>query len=1104
MKPLFGIAISALLCGFLLAPPGVATPFTEMLAEEPDYTRDVRPILTEHCFACHGPDANTRKAKLRLDIREEALKKKNIVPGKPDESEMINRIFSQDSEEVMPPPSHKKVLKDAQKETLKKWIAAGAKYQAHWSFVTPTRPTLPVVKNGKWVRNPIDAFILAELEKNNLEPAPEADRRTIARRLSLDLTGLPPEPADVEVFVNDKRPDAYEQYVDKLLASPHWGEHRGRYWLDYARYADTHGIHFDNFREMWTYREWVINAFNKNQPFDKFTIEQLAGDLLPNPTLEQQIASGFNRCNITTNEGGAINEEYYVLYTRDRTETTSQVYLGLTTGCAVCHDHKYDPISQSEFYSLAAFFNNTTQNAMDGNIRDTPPVVVVPAPVDLSRWNALKPEQQAVKDKVEARKKEGTKDFEAWLAKTNKEEILKKVPTQNLHLQASLNDSNPRKMKFLIQSERYFELPAPPKESVPATPIAPAKGGPFADPEQDQAKKKQEPAKAKGDAKKSETPPAPTIKYDQAHVGLMAYKVRPDVTISLADVGDFERTDAFTVSTWVKLPKNPNGAIVARMDEGNGYRGWDVWVEDNGRVGMHIINKFPENALKVVSNQKIKAGEWNHVTVSYDGTSKPEGIKIYFNAALQGHATQQNSLKETIKTTVPFKLGTRHNSARMADLVMEDLRIYKAALTEEETGSVYASGMMQRYLGKGKNEKDKASLFSWWLTSSDTVYKELNTKLRALENEQAAIKSRGSVAHIMQEKGQMAEAYVLARGEYDKRKDKVNANTPNCLPKIDEKLPKNRLGFAQWLLTPEHPLTSRVNVNRFWQEVFGHGLVRSSGDFGLMGDLPTHPALFDWLAVEFRESGWDIKKFFKLMVTSATYRQSAQVTKLKIEKDPQNKLLSRGPRFRMDAEMIRDYALASSGILVRTLGGPSVKPYQPDGVWEAVAMIGSDTRDYKQDKGEKLYRRSMYTLWKRAAPPASMDVLNAPSREVCCVKRERTNTPLQALLTMNDPQLVEAARYLAQSSMQKQPTPEGRLDYIAQRVLARPLSDSEKKIVEQSLATIRKAFQAKPEEAKKLIAVGESKADPALDVVELATLTMLTNQLLNLDEVLCK
>ncbi len=1026
------------------------------------YNRDVRQILVENCFACHGADSAARKAGLRLDKFAEATAKRGdtspIVPGKPEQSEIVRRMNGQGP--LMPPvESHKKMTpKDI--ATVTRWIAQGAEYQAHWSYLPPKRSALPNVKDTTWVRNPIDRFVLAKLEQNGLAPAPEADKRVLARRLSLDLTGLPPEPADVEAFLKDTTPNAYEKLVDKYIASPQWGEHRGRYWLDAARYADTHGIHFDNYREMWSYRDWVIGAFNKNMPFDQFTVEQLAGDLLPNPTIDQRVATGFNRCNITTNEGGAIDEEYNVLYTRDRTETMSLVFMAATTGCAVCHDHKFDPISQKEFYSLAAFFNNTTQRAMDGNVTDTPPTVPVPMMEDRTRFGSLKTELTDVRKKVEARREAAKADFAQWLLSGDTKVITASVPSNEMTFRAALDEGTGKEIQATFDSKTQ-------KISANADPA-----------------------------------------WEAGNVADKAFQRKNNATIELPTVGDFEKDTAYTVSFWLKLaPGVNNGAVLARMDDQHDFRGWDVWIEGN-KLGTHIINKWPENALKVVSREMLVPGKWQHVTVTYDGSAKAEGVKIYFDGKNKDWDTQANTLKDTIKTAVPLKIGQRHTTSPVNDFSMQELRLYSKALKPDEVVGLSAGTRASYLLARGAakmNGTEKDELFTWWLPGQDSEYRAAKANLTAIEQEEKTILQRGTIAHVSQEKSEEAMAFILFRGEYDKRREQVKPITPAALPAFPSDLPRNRLGLAKWLLLPSHPLTTRVTVNRFWQEVFGQGLVRTAGDFGITGELPSHPELLDWMATEFRATGWDVKKFFKMLVMSATYRQEAVTTPLKKQKDAANRLLSRGARFRMDAEMVRDYALASSGLLVKKIGGASVKPYQPEGVWEAVAMPGSNTRDYKRDTGDNLYRRSLYTFWKRAAPPASLDIFNAPAREVCSVVRERTNTPLQALVTLNDIQYVEAARTLAQQTIKAGGSDwKTRTAYLAERLLARPLQDQERTIVAKSLKTLAEHYRANPKEAQILIAVGESKPDPTMNPAELAAWTMLTNQLMNLDEVLNK
>jgi hypothetical protein len=1046
--------VAILLAWVTLSPCHLVTLSSCHAAEGVEYNRDVRPILAENCFACHGPDSAARKADLRLDLRDEAVKAGAIVAGQPDKSALVQRVISDEKDEIMPPPRTKKKLTAAQKDVLRRWIAAGAEYQAHWSFLAPKRPPLPAVRNASWVRNPIDHFVLAELEKHGLTPAPEADRRTLARRASLDITGLPPAPADVEAFVNDRAPDAYERYVDRLLRSPHWGEHRGRYWLDAARYADTHGIHFDNYREIWSYRDWVIGAFNRNLPFDQFTIEQLAGDLLPGRTLDQVIASGFNRCNITTNEGGTIPEEYLVSYTRDRTETTARVWLGLTANCAVCHDHKFDPLTTKEFYSMAAFFNNTTQAAMDGNIRDTPPVLRVPRAEDRPRWRALGQELAGARKQAEARKQVARAEFERWLAQAKPGPLFAGLPHDGLAFHALLGDGATQAATVALDGQL--------RQLVFDKPLA----------------------------------------WQPGHVAAQAYRVRPESTFQIEEAGDVERDQAFSYGAWVRLPRaGLEGAVCARMDDQHAHRGWDLWVT-GGRVGAHLIHHHPADYIRLLSRIPAPVGRWTHLFVTYDGSGKAAGFRVYYDGVPQELEVTSDNLTKTVRTTVPLTIGQRYRTARIDDLLVQDVRFYRRDLSGAEVEHL-ARGTRLAWLAQQPAAKHTAAeldeMFALWLPTHDPTYQTLVRKIDALGRERSALEACGTVAHVMQERPQEAIAFVLFRGEYDKRRDPVKPATPRGLPPMPSDLPHNRLGFAKWLLRPEHPLTARVTVNHFWQEVFGTGIVRTAGDFGVSGELPSHPELLDWLAVDFREAGWDVKRFFKQVVTSATYRQAAVTTPAKREKDPQNRLLSHGPRFRMDAEMVRDYALAASGLLVEKIGGPSVKPYQPEGVWEAVAIIGSDTRDYRRDSGPNLYRRSLYTFWKRSAPPASMEIFNAPTREVCTVGRERTDTPLQALVTLNDPQFVEAARHLAETALKQ-----GGLECLARRLLARPLRPEEAAVVQATLKELLAYYKGHGDDAKKLIAVGESKADPAPDSTTLAAWTMLANELMNLDEVLNK
>lgn len=1027
-------------------------------AVDPDltysYNFHVRPILSNNCFACHGPDPEDRAAGLRLDTREGALEHGVIVPGDAAGSEVMARITSADPREVMPPPEAHSTLSSEEIEVIRGWIDEGAHYEQHWAYVPVTRPEPPQVDDNGWVRNLIDKFVLARLQEEGLKPNEEADRRTLARRVSFDLIGLPPAPEWVEEFVNDTREDAYERLVDRLMESVHWGEHRARYWLDIARYADTHGIHFDNYREIWGYRDWVINAFNRNLPFDQFSLEQLAGDLLPEPTDDQLIATGFNRANMTTNEGGIIDEEYKVIYAVDRTDTFGAAWLGLTASCAACHDHKYDPFPATDFYSLAAFFDNNAVPVRDGNRKDPAPLLKIRSDEDRERFEQLEQEIPAASEALAAFDKSVADDFDQWLGTVDAAALDAAVPSEGLVFAAALDGTG-------VEANG---------ENLPFTRVE----GPFG------------------------TDSAALLVNQPGEI--------------LPDTPDVDSGDKFSFGLWVRVQDASQvGALVARMDVGRNHRGFDLWLQQ-GKLAAHIIDAWPDNAIKVVSEGELKNNQWHHVFLTWDGSSKAEGLKLYLDGERQAAAPTNDRLSGSIVTDQPLRLGRRSNANPLLGLTVADFKWFDRELDPEEVGSL-ATGHQLRSLLAGDREslddEQREQLLQAFLLLEKSGERDgYASALAALEREREEIDERSPVTLIFKEADTLPTAFVLHRGEYDARRDLVPADTPGALPPMSGDLPRNRLGLAHWLFTEENPLTARVTVNRFWAELFGTGLVETAGDFGLAGMLPSHPELLDWLAVEFRDGGWDVKEFYRLLVTSATYRQAAHVSPEKLEKDPDNLLFSRGPRFRMDAEMVRDNALAASGILVPKIGGPSVRPYQPEGVWEAVAMPGSNTRNYRQDSGDALYRRSMYTFWKRAAPPASLDVFNAPNREFCTPARERTNTPLQALVTLNDPQFVEAARFLASRVLLEtgEDCDRRRSDFAALRILARPLRDEEFEILSGSLTAMREHYAAHPGDAQALIGVGASTPPEELAdrKPELAAWTVICSELMNLDETINK
>ena len=1044
-----------------------------------DFQRDVRPILSNHCFECHGPDAATRMADLRLDTREGAFSSRSngslIVPGDPEASLLYQRISHPQAALRMPPAHSKRPLNDEQIATLHQWIQQGAAWDQHWSFKAIGRPAPPPVKNPSWVRNPLDRFILARLEAEGLAPAPEADKRTLARRLALDLTGLPPDPGTLAGFLADDSDRAYETLVDRLMESKHWGEHRARYWLDAARYGDTHGIHIDNYREMWPYRDWVIGAFNRNQPFDQFTVEQIAGDLLPDPGLDRLVATGFHRCNITTNEGGVIPEEYEAIYAKDRADTTGMVFLGLTVGCATCHDHKFDPISQREFYALTAFFRNTTQYVMDGNISDPPPVLVVPEGQDLDRWNRLRREASEVEAGIESRAASVDRAFAEWLAGGRQRSL--QTPLEpaaellrlRLGRKASAEINGNRKKVILRQGAKTREGPARNQRSLR-----------FA---------------------------------EESWAELPSLELDTDTP--------------FSIALWYYQPKVVGTfAVMGQSDPDDHSRGWAL-ISRSRQLVLTLTGErpAPEKAassvqIRPINTRRLAPGEWTHIVLTYDGSGERAGLGLYWNGeTIESQGSEYFTRVEgSIRTKQPLYLG--RGLTKVGDLAdpqvssfsgggIADLRIFNRAISAREARVVSLWSTLESARGKkpqALKPEEREALRLYYLTVEDGHYRRLLARAQEIEREWREVRRLGGITHVMQERADsQPQAHVLYRGLYDQPRELVKAGTPSALPPMAPSWPRNRLGLARWLVDPSNPLTARVVVNRYWQEVFGTGLVETSDDFGSQGKRPSHPDLLDWLAVEFRQSGWDIKRFFRTLVTSAAYRQAAALTAEKLEKDPGNRLVSRGPSFRMDGEMVRDYALAASGLLVRKIGGPSVRPYQPEGVWKRVAMPTSNTRTYRPDSGSKLYRRGLYTFWKRSAPPASMEIFNAPTREHATVRRERTNTPLQALVTMNDTQFVEAARYLAQRAMREAGADfDRRLDYITIRLLARELKPGERAVARRTYREFVGHYGSNAREAEKLLAAGESAPDEALPATESAAWTLLTSQLMNLDEVLNK
>ena len=1048
-----------------------------------DFNRDIRPLLSDACFACHGPSEAARESELRLDTRAGTFVDlggyQAVVPGKPQKSALYRRLVTEDEDELMPPKESDKSLNEKQIELIRRWIEGGAEYQEHWAFEPPRKSAVPAIPTpsdqtddstiANWPNNEIDRFILARLRQQGITPQHEAARATLLRRVTFDLTGLPPTIKELDDFLNDDSERAYEKAVDRLLDSRHYGEHMARFWLDAARYGDTHGLHLDNYREIWPYRDWVVNAFNRNLPFDQFTIEQLAGDLLPNATLDQQIATGFNRCHVTTNEGGTIPEEFYVRNVIDRVDTTGQVFMGLTVGCAVCHEHKYDPISQTEYYQLFAFFNNIDGSPMDGNVKDHAPFVYVPNEQQQKEHDRLISERTALQSAHQSREQEIKPAFNAWV---NWQREL-------------LSSGSQIVLQSLEPSELVLHLPLDKGSGNAATNIKDAK----------------HPGNLKGN-----------VSWIQGQRGGAIELTDAESYVDLGNIHAFRKTSKFSFGAWVRTPGNVTGAAISKMDQTRNS-GYELQINQR-RPQVILARSAPDLSMNVVTKVDVlKPNKWHHLFVTYDGSQRAAGIAIYVDGKRQEIEIKSDQLgKYDFNTGKPLLLGRRDQKLPLTGGAIDDVRFYNRQLNDSEVSQIALAAEIEPLLkiDPAQRSSDQTKrLRDFYLTQFDSVYRDQAAAIQTLRERETALRREMATTLVFRERTDKRPAHFLERGEYDRKGDEVQRITPVIFPPMDDDLPRDRLGFAKWLVSADHPLTARVAVNRFWQQLFGTGIVKTAEDFGSQGEPPSHPQLLDWLAVDFRENGWDIKRLIKQIVLSSTYRQSSAVAQSDqhlIEIDPDNRLLARGPRYRLDAEMLRDQALAVSGLLVKQFGGPSVKPPQPDGLWFAVGYSGSNTVRFKADSdADKVHRRTLYTFLKRTAPPPQMSTFDAPSREACVLRRERTNTPLQALLLLNDPQYFEAARGLALRVLdQGGATDAERLSFMIRLCTARQPSEEAVAELTSLLAAQRVAYKDDVEAAKKLIAIGTAPADTSMDPSELAAWTMLANTVLNLDEVVCK
>ncbi|MCH1497304.1 MAG: PSD1 and planctomycete cytochrome C domain-containing protein [Rubripirellula sp.] len=1006
-----------------------------------DFDEDILPLLSDRCFQCHGPDEAARESGLRLDTKEGAFGAGDsgeaaIVPGDTSASTLYQRIVSDDQDLLMPPPESGLRLQPEEREKLRAWIAQGADWKQHWAFIKPTKPSLPETPSELKANQPIDRFILHQVVQANLAPNPTADKETLIRRATLDLTGLPPTINEIDEFLADQSPNAYEKVIDRLLKSPRYGEHMGRIWLDAARYADTHGLHLDNERQIWPYRDWVIQAFNQNMPFDQFTVEQIAGDLLPTPTLTQRVATGFNRCNVTTSEGGSIDDEYYVRYAVDRVETTSTVWLGLTAGCAACHDHKFDPLTQKEFYQLFSYFYSLTEKAMDGNALLPPPAVKVPSKEQSDEQARL---TQLVTETTNA-------------LKTNVDAIQYVDPTPT-----------PSDLAFDRADSVWFDDELP------------------------------EGAKPQGDGPTPwqfvEAPDHPVYSGKNASfrtgTGLNQHFFTE--ASSPLVIGDNDSLFAYVYLD----PENPPETVQLQFNNGS----WEhraFWGADKG----HGAGRNNPSNLRMGDLPEV--GKWVRLEVPASSVDLQPGTKINGWAFTQFGGTVHWDHAGVV-TVAPL---TEEQLASQAVWEQYQKEFNKPAISEE------LKKIIDLKISERTEEQAKKLREHYLKQVNPTTKKELSgviTKLDELQKQLDAVNQSIPSTLVMEERPEPRQAYILERGEYTQQRDPVSPATPQWLGPQPTESSNNRLGLAKWLVSPENPLTSRVIVNRFWQHFFGTWLVKTSEDFGVQGERPSHPELLDWLAVEFIESGWNVQALQKQILLSNTYQQQSTVSEQHLRVDPENRLLARGPRFRLDAEIIRDQALFVSGLMHGDIGGPSVKPYQPAGLWKPVGFGGSNTSVFTQDSGEKLYRRSMYTFWKRTSPPPSMTTFDAPDRETCQVRRARTNTPLQALVLLNDVQFIEAARKFAEKVHREGGNNEiERLTFAFRSTVGRMPSDAEIARLTSHLEDYLQHFQASPEAATELLSVGESPADANLEAKSVAAWTLISHLLLNLSETITR
>jgi hypothetical protein len=1029
--------------GFVCGP--AARCDSKATAPEVDFNRHIRPILADRCFKCHGPDEANRKADLRLDTPDGLRDSGVIVPGDPDESELIGRITATDNTR-MPPPKSNLHLTPREIELLNEWVKRGAEYRPHWAFVPPP-DLVPMAQptNRTWSRNPIDEFILARLEREDFRPSAPATKEAWIRRVTFDLTGLPPTPMEIDQFLADSSPDAFEKVVDRLLASPHFGERMALEWLDVARYADSFGYQADGDTHVWPWRDWVVDAFNLNLTFDAFVTWQLAGDLLPNATLEQRLATAFCRLNRMTNEGGSIPEEFRCEYVADRVQTFATAFLSITMECARCHDHKFDPFTMKDYYSLAAFFGSIDEwgTYNDANFRPTP-TLLLPTPEQDRQLCEQSAKVGQLVDRLEDFQTRRQSEFQKWLM-TNPQPVIPGL-VGHYPLDRAAADN---------QLENVADSKAPGTTSAANT-------------------------------------------FVPGRVG-NALEFTGDDPVNFPTVlGAPDRGQPFTVAFWIQLTQALKQAIVFHRMSGTdtGFNGTELSTND-GRLFFALVRFWPGNAVAVETQESLPIGQWAHVVVTYDGSGRAGGMAIYLNGRPATCITVRDCLYKNVESGGSgFTFGERFRSPGLKRGRIDDVRIYARALTAVEAAHVFDGKALTEAIA----HKDASALKAYYHAAIDPQADKLRGELEQARKQWFTTQTGVFEIMTMQELPHPRPTFILTRGQYDASRNRpVDRDTPTVLGALPHGAPRDRLGLARWLTDPRHPLTARVAVNRFWQLFFGRGIVVTTENFGLQGAEPDHPELLDWLARQFIRSRWDTKQLCRMIALSQTYRQQSAASAEYVQRDPENVLLARGPRRRLSAEMLRDAALHAGGLLVDHRGGPPVKPYQPPGLWRGQNAF---LPEYEPDKGQGLYRRSLYTFWRRTSPPPNMIAFDAPTREVCLVRRQTTSTPIQPLVLLNDPQFVEAARAMGECMLRQPGRLADKVTYAFRTICTRRPLERELAVLIRLYVDQLDRFRADPEAARRYLVVGERRAPSDLDPLELAAAAATASTILNLDAAL--